>query len=116
MVRRIKLPSVELLVARIAHSGADLANWATSSSARSGLLSSETKPMSGWDWPTTSAKNSYREHSASSQTVSRLNSAALSESRDASFGSTTAMRRTLPMYLAGRTTEVYQPSEHVTAA
>ena len=58
IVRRIKLPSVEVLVTRIAQSGADLASDATSSSALSGLLSSATKPMSGLVCPTTSPKNS----------------------------------------------------------
>ena len=58
IVRRIKLPSVELLVTRIAQSGADLASDAISSSALSGLLSSATKPMSGLVCPTTSPKNS----------------------------------------------------------
>ena len=48
--------------------GAMSLSWATSCKAFSGLWSMATMPMSGCVWATTSAKNSYREHSASSQT------------------------------------------------
>ena len=58
---------------------------ATSCRAFSGLWSSATMPMSGCVWATTSAKNSYREHSASSQTMSMPSSIDFSASRVASL-------------------------------
>ena len=56
-----------------------------------------TRPMSGLVWATTSAKNSYREHSASSQIMSIPNNMLFSDSRCESLGSTMANRRTLLM-------------------
>ena len=56
-----------------------------------------TRPMSGLVWATTSAKNSYREHSASSQIMSMPKSMFFSDSRCESLGSTMASRRTLLM-------------------
>ena len=50
--------------------------------------------MSGLVCATTSAKNSYREHSASSQIISMPKSMFLSDSRFESSGSTIARRRT----------------------
>ena len=60
-----------------------------------GSASMATMPISGSVWATTSAKNSYREHSASSQTISIPNNEFFSDSRCVSLGSTIANRRTL---------------------
>src|SRR4051812_34061034 len=91
----MRLPSVDELVTRIAQLGDDFAKAFTKSSALSGLESRATNPTSGFVWVTTSAKNSYREHSASSHTVSSPRSIDFSASREASLGSTTAIRKTL---------------------
>ncbi len=96
---RIRLPSLEELTTSTAHSGEVSASLATSSRPFSGFWSMATSPMSGLVWATTSPKNSYREHSASSQIMSMPKSMPFSASRDESLGSTIASRRTLLMLI-----------------
>ncbi len=76
-----------------------------------------TRPMSGLVCATTSAKNSYREHSASSQIMSIPNNMLFSDSRWESLGSTMANRRTLLMLTTllrhSRSGPINRPAVHL---
>ena len=93
------MPSDDELSTSMVHSGdVSFSRW-TRSKALSTSWSRATMPMSGRVWATTSAKNSYCEHSASSQIRSIPSSTAFKLSRVASQGSTIARRSTLSHYV-----------------